>query len=149
MSVFVQQLSPLPAPRLHPSLMPHWLMHLGALGLFSVSVVDSSVIPWPMDAGSSACGLELSRGGRIRCFACSWIYWPPEFVMGYGRFAGCARSRPQRNLRKCLLHRCSTMQGCSIPEPALNMIDTRYGFRVSLFLLSSISTVESFLLSFT
>ena len=48
MSVFVQQSSPLPAPRLHPSLMPHWLTHLGALGLFSVSVVDSSVIPLPL-----------------------------------------------------------------------------------------------------
>jgi membrane protein YqaA with SNARE-associated domain len=28
--------------------MPHWLTHLGALGLFSVAVVDSSVIPLPV-----------------------------------------------------------------------------------------------------
>ena len=28
--------------------MPHWLTHLGALGLFSVAVVDSSVIPLPL-----------------------------------------------------------------------------------------------------
>jgi membrane protein YqaA with SNARE-associated domain len=34
--------------RVKPSLMPHWLTHLGALGLFSVSVVDSSVIPLPL-----------------------------------------------------------------------------------------------------
>ena len=29
----------------HRSLMPHWLTHLGALGLFSVAVIDSSLIP--------------------------------------------------------------------------------------------------------
>lgn len=28
--------------------MPHWLIHLGFLGLFSVAVVDSSVIPVPL-----------------------------------------------------------------------------------------------------
>jgi len=48
MSVFVQRPAPLRVPRLHPSLMPHWLTHLGALGLFSVAVVDSSVIPLPL-----------------------------------------------------------------------------------------------------
>jgi membrane protein YqaA with SNARE-associated domain len=32
----------------HRSLMPHWLTHLGALGLFSVAVVDSSFIPLPL-----------------------------------------------------------------------------------------------------
>jgi membrane protein YqaA with SNARE-associated domain len=30
------------------ALLPHWLTHLGALGLFSVAVVDSSVIPLPL-----------------------------------------------------------------------------------------------------
>ncbi|MGB7546318.1 MAG: VTT domain-containing protein [Terracidiphilus sp.] len=33
---------------MHHSSMPHWLTHLGALGLFSVAVVDSSVIPLPL-----------------------------------------------------------------------------------------------------
>jgi membrane protein YqaA with SNARE-associated domain len=33
---------------MHHSLMPHWLTHLGALGLFSVAVVDSSPIPLPI-----------------------------------------------------------------------------------------------------
>lgn len=28
--------------------MPHWLTHFGALGLFSVAVIDSSVIPLPL-----------------------------------------------------------------------------------------------------
>lgn len=32
-------------PRVRSSLLPHWLTHLGALGLFAVAVVDSSVIP--------------------------------------------------------------------------------------------------------
>jgi len=34
--------------RVKPSLMPHWLTHLGLLGLFSVAVIDSSVIPLPL-----------------------------------------------------------------------------------------------------
>jgi membrane protein YqaA with SNARE-associated domain len=33
---------------MHPSLLPHWLTHLGALGLFAVAVVDSSVVPLPL-----------------------------------------------------------------------------------------------------
>ena len=32
----------------HQPLMPHWLTHLGTLGLFSVAVIDSSVIPLPL-----------------------------------------------------------------------------------------------------
>jgi membrane protein YqaA with SNARE-associated domain len=48
MSVFLQRPAPLRVPRLRHSLMPHWLTHLGALGLFSVAVVDSSVIPLPL-----------------------------------------------------------------------------------------------------
>jgi membrane protein YqaA with SNARE-associated domain len=32
----------------HPTIMPHWLTHLGMLGLFSVAVIDSSVIPLPL-----------------------------------------------------------------------------------------------------
>jgi membrane protein YqaA with SNARE-associated domain len=36
------------APSSHQPLAPHWLTHLGALGLFSVAVIDSSVIPLPL-----------------------------------------------------------------------------------------------------
>jgi len=32
----------------HQPLMPHWLTHLGILGLFFVAVIDSSVIPLPL-----------------------------------------------------------------------------------------------------
>jgi len=32
----------------HQSSMPHWLTHMGAFGLFSVAVIDSSVIPLPL-----------------------------------------------------------------------------------------------------
>jgi membrane protein YqaA with SNARE-associated domain len=48
MSLFFQQPARFPAPGLHPSLVPHWLTHMGVLGLFSVAVVDSSVIPLPL-----------------------------------------------------------------------------------------------------
>jgi membrane protein YqaA with SNARE-associated domain len=32
----------------HHSLMPHWLTHLGGLGLFAVAIADSSPIPLPL-----------------------------------------------------------------------------------------------------
>jgi membrane protein YqaA with SNARE-associated domain len=32
----------------HKHLMPHWLVHLGAVGVFGVSLLDSSVIPLPV-----------------------------------------------------------------------------------------------------
>jgi membrane protein YqaA with SNARE-associated domain len=65
MSVFVQQPTPSAAPRLHPSLMPHWLTNLGALGLFSVSVVDSSVIPLPLPGSTDLLLLWLvAHGGN-------------------------------------------------------------------------------------
>jgi membrane protein YqaA with SNARE-associated domain len=48
MSVLVRQPAQLPSPRPHPFAAPHWLTHLGALGLFFVAVVDSSVIPLPI-----------------------------------------------------------------------------------------------------
>jgi membrane protein YqaA with SNARE-associated domain len=48
MSIFVLPPAPVTAPRVHSPLVPRWLTHLGALGLFSVAVVDSSVIPLPL-----------------------------------------------------------------------------------------------------
>ena len=65
MSVFVQQPTPSAAPRLHPSLMPHWLTNLGALGLFFVAVVDSSVIPLPLPGSTDLLLLWLvAHGGN-------------------------------------------------------------------------------------
>ena len=48
MSILDGQPALLLASPLHHSLMPHWLTHLGALGLFSVAIVDSSPIPLPI-----------------------------------------------------------------------------------------------------
>jgi membrane protein YqaA with SNARE-associated domain len=48
MSVFFQPHAQVPAPSPHPTLAPLWLTNLGALGLFFVAVVDSSVIPLPL-----------------------------------------------------------------------------------------------------
>jgi len=36
------------AQRVHHSTVPHWITHFGSLGLFSVAVIDSSVIPLPL-----------------------------------------------------------------------------------------------------
>src|SRR5580692_5380104 len=48
MSVFPAKPVQLLALRKHSLVVPHWLTHLGALGLFSVAVFDSSVIPLPL-----------------------------------------------------------------------------------------------------
>jgi len=48
MSVFLWGLAKDTSPHLHSSPAPRWLTHLGALGLFFVAVVDSSVIPLPI-----------------------------------------------------------------------------------------------------
>jgi membrane protein YqaA with SNARE-associated domain len=48
MSIFFQPVAQSLALRVKTSFMPPWLTHLGALGLFSVAVVDSSVIPLPL-----------------------------------------------------------------------------------------------------
>lgn len=36
------------SPAAHKHLIPHWLVHLGAFGVFGVSLLDSSIIPLPV-----------------------------------------------------------------------------------------------------
>jgi membrane protein YqaA with SNARE-associated domain len=48
MTILVPKTAQPPVLRTQHSLVPHWLTHLGALGLFSVAVIDSSVIPLPL-----------------------------------------------------------------------------------------------------
>jgi hypothetical protein len=47
----------------HPPSMPHWLTHMGALGLFSVAVVDSSPIPLPLPGSTDLLLLLLVAHG--------------------------------------------------------------------------------------
>lgn len=47
----------------HHTLMPQWLTHLGALGLFSVAVVDSSPIPLPIPGSTDLLLLWLVAYG--------------------------------------------------------------------------------------
>ena len=42
---------------------PHWLMHLGGLGLFAVAVIDSSVIPLPLPGSTDLLLLWLVADG--------------------------------------------------------------------------------------
>jgi membrane protein YqaA with SNARE-associated domain len=51
------------APVTHHSLMPHWLTHLRAPGLFSVAVVDSSPIPLPLPGSTDLLLLWLVAYG--------------------------------------------------------------------------------------
>jgi membrane protein YqaA with SNARE-associated domain len=48
MKIPIKRLVQSHAMPMHKSLMPRWLTHMGALGLFSVAIVDSSPIPLPL-----------------------------------------------------------------------------------------------------
>jgi membrane protein YqaA with SNARE-associated domain len=62
MNVLTQHPARIPAPTPQP-LAPHWLTHLGALGLFSVAVIDSSVIPLPLPGSTDLLLLWLVAHG--------------------------------------------------------------------------------------
>ncbi len=51
------------APHAHHSVVPSWLTHLGAPGLFFVSVIDSSVIPLPLPGSTDLLLLWLVAHG--------------------------------------------------------------------------------------
>jgi membrane protein YqaA with SNARE-associated domain len=59
----------------HHSLIPHWVTHLGALGLFSVAVLDSSVLPLPLPGSTDLLLLWLvsHRGEPWLLFATATI----------------------------------------------------------------------------
>ena len=63
MSIFLQLPAQSPTPDLHTVLAPHWLTHLGALGLFSVAVIDSSVIPLSLPGSTDLLLLWLVAHG--------------------------------------------------------------------------------------
>jgi membrane protein YqaA with SNARE-associated domain len=63
MSISFIQTAPSHAARVRPSPMPHWLTHLGVLGLFSVAVVDSSIIPLPLPGSTDLLLLWLVAHG--------------------------------------------------------------------------------------
>jgi hypothetical protein len=63
MSMFIGQSVQSPAPLLRHPLAPYWLTHLGALGIFSVSVIDSSVIPLPLPGSTDLLLLWLVAHG--------------------------------------------------------------------------------------
>jgi membrane protein YqaA with SNARE-associated domain len=63
MSLPLRQQALLLTPAPHHSLMPYWLTRLGALGLFSVAVVDSSPIPLPLPGSTDLLLLWLVAYG--------------------------------------------------------------------------------------
>ncbi len=63
MSIPIRRAALFLARPMHHSLMPHWLTHLGALGLFSVAIVDSSPIPLPLPGSTDLLLLWLVAYG--------------------------------------------------------------------------------------
>lgn len=59
MSLYVAQSAQAHLPQAHTTLMPRWLLHFGAFGLFSVAIVDSSVIPLPLPGSTDLLLLVL------------------------------------------------------------------------------------------
>ncbi len=64
MSVYFQNPAQTLLLRVDHSLAPHWLTHLGAFGLFSVAVVDSSVVPLPLPGSTDLLLLWLVAHNR-------------------------------------------------------------------------------------
>jgi len=73
MNAIVRQSAQIFSPRLHPSLAPRWLTHLGAFGLFAIAVVDSSVIPLPIPGSTDLLLLLLvaHRGNPLLLVPCA------------------------------------------------------------------------------
>ncbi len=63
MNNFVQPAVSVPVSTTHQPLMPRWLVHLGAPGLFFVAVIDSSVIPLPIPGSTDLLLLWLIAHG--------------------------------------------------------------------------------------
>jgi len=63
MNALFWQSAQVPSPGRLTSPAPHWLMHLGAFGLFSVAVADSSVIPLPLPGSADLLLLWLVAHG--------------------------------------------------------------------------------------
>lgn len=49
-----------PQHAVHKHLVPHWLIHLGAVGVFAVSIIDASIIPLPLPGSTDLLILLLA-----------------------------------------------------------------------------------------
>ncbi len=71
MSLFVSQPPKSPVPAAHHPVLPHWLTHLGPLGLLFVAIFDSSAIPLPIPGSTDLLLLWLvAHSGNL------WLLTP-------------------------------------------------------------------------
>ena len=74
MSILQRQSAQFAALRVRQEPVPHWLTHLGVMGLFTVAVIDSSVIPLPLPGSTDLLLLWLvAHGGDSWLLAASAI----------------------------------------------------------------------------
>jgi membrane protein YqaA with SNARE-associated domain len=63
MGSYISQPAQYPVPLAHQPLIPTWLTHFGAFGLFCVAAIDSSVIPLPLPGSTDLLLLWLVANG--------------------------------------------------------------------------------------
>ena len=113
MSALPRQSALFVAPHMNRSIAPHWLTHLGALGLFSVAVVDSSVIPLPLPGSTDLLLLWLvahsgdpwllvaiCRGRQYSGRVYHLAHWPPRRRSGVAPICAGAPFSASRRLGK-------------------------------------------------
>jgi membrane protein YqaA with SNARE-associated domain len=94
-------------PKPHASAVPHWLVHLGPLGLVAVAVIDSSVVPLPIPGTTDLFLLWLvaHHGNPWLLVACavggSLVGGYATWLMGHkGGEAALQRYVPKRILKR-------------------------------------------------
>lgn len=113
----------------HKSLLPHWLIHFGLLGVFGVAVIDASVIPLPLPGSSDLLVLLLTahRGnpwlavaaGVLGSLAGGYFTWSAGKRGGEAMLNRYASERLLKRIKQWMNHNGALTVGiaCVLPPP--------------------------------